>query len=557
MLKNIYICLIIIFTFCASASAGTYDEYGGLGPTYGSPVYNTGAASGGTFWATNVSRQVETNGGIPVPGALPTAYTYEQTSITKTKSGTSYTESHKPSTDPNKYSEYAGISASTGYEIWKIYPAVISSSTVQTVISLGQANNQIMANWGPNTYFNFNVFDPGNNQFTYHTYYSDPNGPVLVASAPQAVVPVVSYENIPRTPYTGAPINTAPGSPFLAAAQLYNKTSVSLPEAFKAIRDYIDIVIPDANGGRSTAIEKLITKVENGLPTDLKESAESILTMYMQLNDPSITAEKMIRIYTDPNPAADDYPDWNPTDVIREKVADNSNPYATGPDMVFNANGKLVTGTNIQNSATNSTKILIKGVYYTPSQLPTSRGNRLIMVRVAAYLAAKIGVDPGTIITSGKTDDPNAVAFTKKLVISLNIKAGFDKALDNVSSFRSVIKHENFHKEDNEDITFKSTLSNHAYVYIRQVSDITFATTPPDFKVEMAGSFMNYLLNMDKRIDFTSSEILSRMDQFNKNPYGLVVGRPAPAGVLQKGQLVLELKYNNKTYEAIYKLINE
>lgn len=277
-----------------------------------------------------------------------------------------------------------------------------------------------------------------------------------------------------------------------------------------------------------------ITKVANNLPTDLKDVAESILIMYMQLSDPTISTEDMIKIYNDPNPATSPYPNWSPTYPVKAVASDNSNPNATGPDLVFDQNGKLATGSSIQNTGTNSLRILIKGSYYNPQQLTTTRGSRFVMTRIGAYLAQKMGADPGTIITTGTyPQNSNEIpAFTQNLVISLNINGGFSKWFSNVSSFRSIIKHENFHKEDNEIPGFTSTLLTHAAVYVKQVKDVSFATTPVDFKVGIAKSFGNYLLNMDKSTNFTVSEILTKISEFNTNPFGMSIVRTGdPIGI--------------------------
>lgn len=120
------------------------------------------------------------------------------------------------------------------------------------------------------------------------------------------------------------------------------------------------------------------------------------------------------------------------------------------------------------------------------------------------------------------------------------------------------MKHENGHKEDNENSKFKSDISTHADVYIDQMKDESFSSTTDDFKTGNVGSFGNYLLNMDASPDFTTGEILSKMDSFNKtNTGGIQIQRPGLNGVLQKGSLSLEAVYKGQTYPIPYKKINE
>jgi uncharacterized protein RhaS with RHS repeats len=168
-------------------------------------------------------------------------------------------------------------------------------------------------------------------------------------------------------------------------------------------------------------------------------------------------------------------------------------------DHIFDARGNFVKDTKVGNSV----KIQIGDKLYSPSELNTSRGSRAAIGKIGAYYAGKVGADAGTMITTGTDSKQNSnenPASTRGEVISLNAKGGFSKALDNISSFKSVMRHENNHKEDNEKKGFISTLSTHADVYINQIKDAEFGSTPTNFQKGIAASFGNYLLNMIRKI---------------------------------------------------------
>ena len=225
-------------------------------------------------------------------------------------------------------------------------------------------------------------------------------------------------------------------------------------------------------------------------------------------------------------------------------------------DHIFDARGNFVKDTKVGNSV----KIQIGGKLYSPSQLDTSRGSRAAMSKIGAFYAGKVGADAGTKITTGigKETSTDNQAYTTGAAISLNAKGGFSKDYDNISNFRSIMKHENGHKEDNENRNFKSDLSTHADVYIDQMKDESFSSATDGFKTGNVGSFGNYLLNMDASPDFGIGEILSKMDSFNKtNTGGFQIQRPGLNGVLLKGSLSLEAVYKGQFYPISYKKINE
>lgn len=90
------------------------------------------------------------------------------------------------------------------------------------------------------------------------------------------------------------------------------------------------------------------------------------------------------------------------------------------------------------------------------------------------------------------------------------------------------------------------------------MKDESFSSATDDFKIGSVGSFGNYLLNMDASPDFTTGEILSKMDSFNKtNTGGFQLQRYGLNGILHKGSLSLETIYEGETRPILYKKINE
>jgi len=261
--------------FSLSAFAGPYDEYGYNNSSFGSPMYNTGAMGGGTYWS-QLAADFYTQSNAVTP------YSYSQTIETKVKTSNLYTISNKEvAATPTTIVVKVDDSRGTGYSLWWIYPATTITSTQEKTVNIAQANTTVLSTYGPNTYFNFNVYNPAQQNYAYNTYQATSTGPVLVASATQSGPPPMSvqYTAIPRSVSTG-PVDSSLGSKFQTAIALYNQQTLTLSEANNVIVDFIDRVIPDAPNGRVQYIGNVIDKVKAGLPPDQNGQAANLLVMY-------------------------------------------------------------------------------------------------------------------------------------------------------------------------------------------------------------------------------------------------------------------------------------
>ena len=247
----------------------------------------------------------------------------------------------------------------------------------------------------------------------------------------------------------------------------------------------------------------------------------------------------------------EDYPNWNPYVYCKQNPISRYDP--DGNDDIFTSSGRYLKSTKTGNAVLIQTKTGLRA----PSQLSTSRGSRLAMTRVGAYYAGKIAADSGTMVTTrkGDMDSDKNPAFTQANTINLNINGGFSKSLDNINNFKSVMSHENGHKENNENVKFDSNISNHADVYINQMSDTSFSSTTNDFKLGTASSFANYLLNMNQSNQFGQFDITQKIDVFNSTNQGGMYIQP-PMGNFVKGALNLEIQQNGKTYPVKYEKVD-
>ncbi|MBD0726717.1 hypothetical protein B6A10_16220, partial [Flavobacterium sp. L1I52] len=211
------------------------------------------------------------------------------------------------------------------------------------------------------------------------------------------------------------------------------------------------------------------------------------------------------------------------------------------------------------------------GTYKKPSELnPDSHFDRMALHKYAASLARElndmnnffyIASRNGTDLSS---ENPASTVYpvkfrdgTKGSIITLNSNGGYSKDLDNVNNFKSILKHEIFHVDDNNKIDFKRNLSTHVDVYIKTANHVTYKSTTIDFQKGNAGSFVNYLLNMDRVADkYTQNEILAKIDEYNKNNGRVKIERPQ--FMFAKGTLSLRVIVDGVYTDYIpYKFIDE
>lgn len=204
------------------------------------------------------------------------------------------------------------------------------------------------------------------------------------------------------------------------------------------------------------------------------------------------------------------------------------------------------------------------GSYKKPSQLnPNSASDRTALNNIAASLARSIGGLNKNIaigVTDGDMLASKNPAFTRTppgTAIFFNSKGGFSEHLDNVENMKSILKHEIFHVDDNiykkshPNIQPKNILDSHADVYVKAANDPTYEHTTEKFRIGNAGSFANYLLNMDKSPDATVTRdvIAKKIEAFNKNVTNVKV-RIADI-YPQKGALKLQLVIDGKLSDYI------
>ncbi|AWG22285.1 hypothetical protein FFWV33_12530 [Flavobacterium faecale] len=218
------------------------------------------------------------------------------------------------------------------------------------------------------------------------------------------------------------------------------------------------------------------------------------------------------------------------------------------------------------------------GTYKKPSELdPNSHFDGIELNRYAASLARELNDKNNFFyIGSRKATDPSSenqastlssVKFsdgTKGSVITLNSNGGYSKDLDNVNNFKSILKHEIFHVDDNI-LKTPDNLSTHIDVYINAMKHITFKDATRDYQIGTIRSLVRYILNMDKRTDtqrdYPVYEIKQKIDNFN-NIAGLdftfVID---PLDYNQKGTLDIKIRdrqnFNSLLPQIPYKIISD
>lgn len=250
--------------------------------------------------------------------------------------------------------------------------------------------------------------------------------------------------------------------------------------------------------------------------------------------------------YNDSGLGQDNYYDTASTDLGLTFTSNNSAYLYNGPSY-SSAGGEVYI------KITNYT-------YKKPSELdPNNPAHSMALKQFAAMLARNLNDNNYTISIAVNPDNvlsSKSQASTNEFTITLNSNGGFSKDLDNVNNFKSVLKHEIFHVDDNRDPNFVRSLSTHADVYIKQANHATYKDTKLDFQIGNAGSFVNYLLNMDKNSAFDKRDITNKITEFNKNAGKVQIVFPIMN--YAKGTLQLNLSVNRIPTNYIdYEKINE
>ncbi|MEO8238634.1 MAG: hypothetical protein ABI576_11040 [Flavobacterium sp.] len=196
---------------------------------------------------------------------------------------------------------------------------------------------------------------------------------------------------------------------------------------------------------------------------------------------------------------------------------------------MFTASG-AVSGK--QGADGNLLQLEIDGVLRKPSELDRSKSSLNTLGKIVALYAKSKGFY-GTVVVTNR--EGKGVAFYANGVLTVR-KSSFEKVFfDNVNNLKSTLDHEIGHFKEPISLRSNYQFKDHFAIYLLQASSPDFKNTTEDIKISNANEYMNRVLNAATAHEVGMND----------------------AGILQKGQLVLELKYNNKTYNEKYIPINE
>jgi len=475
--------------FSLSAFAGPYDEYGYNNSSFGSPMYNTGAMGGGTYWA-----QLATDFYTQSNAVNP--YSYSQTIETKVQTsdqGIRVVGDKPASTPTTVVKKDVEQSRASGWDVWLIYPATTITSTREQTVNIAQANTTVLTGYGPNTYFNFNVYNPAQQNYAYNTYQATSTGPVLVASATQSGPPPMSvqYTAIPRSVSTG-PLDASPGSKFQTAIALYNQQTLTLSEANKAIVDFIDRVIPDAANGRIQFVGNVISKVAAGLPPDQNGLAANLLKEYM-------TAEESVVVA--------------PSDGIPPDT------FPIGKNNIFTASG-AVSGK--QGADGYLLQLEIDQTLRKPSELDRSKPSLNTLGKIVALYAKSKGFY-GTVVVTNR--EGKGAAFYANGVLTVRKSTFEKKNFDNVNNLKSILDHEIGHFKEPISLRSNYQFKDHFAIYLLQASSPDFKNTTDEIKISNSNEYINRVLNSSKasEVGMNNDGIILAITNYNTNNTGGVI----------------------------------
>nr|WP_315159437.1 hypothetical protein [uncultured Flavobacterium sp.] len=381
-------------------------------------------------------------------------------------------------------------------------------------------------------YFAYTTYNSTTQVSVVNNYKATATGPILVTSQN-----VVTYDEIPRVGTLDLSSNYRSSSQYLQAVALGYKSSLTLSETVQCI-NYIDKTFQDISGdnGIRAQMLKAIFTFSNSLPDDQKADATVIVESYMN-----------------------------------SELVDNtprSHPFIIGKNYIFDSNGYP----SAAGDAGNLIQIQINGVKKLPSELDVNDySQRKILAKIAVFLSRKAdlmgtaNVAPiGTWFATGKHPNPTRLSSTvpaltlgtDPFMTVLNTRGDkYSTALDNISSFVLIIKHELKHQYKYKHFE-KQDLKTHTDIYIDGVEDLNFRSIPPGDKLSTVVSLANYIFNMDKKPGYTFANMKEAIDRLNvqayyNNGYKIIAPRDqdpnhAPNILFTKGDLN---KNNFKVYD--------
>ena len=127
--------------------------------------------------------------------------------------------------------------------------------------------------------------------------------------------------------------------------------------------------------------------------------------------------------------------------------------------------------------------------------------------------------------------------------------------LDVADNLMSTLVHEKFHKNDNQNPGFKSTLYTHVQVYAAQLNDPSFAGATESYQNGEVGSFANYIMNAAAEGYQGTDKTVDDFNKTNKLGYHLYMdtSQQDPADyktiIYRNHKLVGTYKYNKAENE--------
>lgn len=294
-----------------------------------------------------------------------------------------------------------------------------------------------------------------------------------------------------------------------------------------------DLVDVDMNNSYSNNTP---VSTQNNLPNSVSiaTSDSSTLSYYWDHSNNNLN---VYYIYTSSSPLFD-YQEYEEKlySKVRADLDRGKHPYDYIKEVITPSGVELwypgFTEASIKiSSADGSVTIRSMGGWIPPSGLnANNKYDRRMLSMVAAYLgrsdASLEMLNKGITIVSERGYDLSSKnpAWTMGTQINFNRNGGFSTSLNNVNNFKSILKHEINHVDDNKIPNFERSLSAHADVYIKTAQHSSFQNTTEDFQKGNAAAFALYLLNLDRDNipEHNQNFILNKINAYNANSSGRV-----------------------------------